>query len=127
MTQTLLLITSSPHSHQGKKALDTAKELLEKNVPVLVFFYGDGAYTANRLIWQTADVPSIPHAWCALAQEYNLKLPVCVSTALARGVSDKENAKRHGLTSENLLTPFYLVGLSELLLQITDDTTLIQF
>lgn len=123
----LLLITKSPHSPQAKQALDFASTLLAHNQQVSVFFYGDGAYTANRLIWQTADVKNISHAWVELAHQYALPLPVCVSTALARGITDEENAKRHGLTGENILSPFYLVGLSELMLQIDDDTQIIQY
>lgn len=123
----LFLIISSPHSQKAKLALEMASVMLAHGGEVSVFFYGDGAYTANRLIWQTADVPSIPYAWGNLAHQYNLPLPVCVSTALARGISDEENAKRHGLTAENILSPFYLVGLSELMLQLDNDTQLMPF
>ena len=52
MTHTLLLVTKSPHDRQGKEALTTATTLLDNGERVLVFFYGDGAYTANRLMWQ---------------------------------------------------------------------------
>lgn len=127
MSQTLLVVTSSPHSRQGKEALQTAKTLLAQGASLLVFFYGDGAYTANRLMWQTADVESVSHGWCILAQEYRLDLPVCVSTALARGICDDVNAKRHHLDGENLLSPFRLVGLSELALHLNDNTKLMQF
>ncbi|MCP3896506.1 sulfurtransferase complex subunit TusD [Moraxella sp.] len=124
---TLLLITSSPHSHQGKKAVRTAKERLTAGEMLSVFFYGDGAYTASRLLWQTADVPSITDEWARLSQQHNLDLPVCVSTALARGITDVDNANRHSLDGDNLRAPFRLVGLSELALQIDDDVTVIQF
>ena len=56
-----------------------------------------------------------------------LDLPVCVSTALARGITDADNAHRHSLDGENVLPPFRLVGLSHLALYIDDDTKLIQF
>lgn len=127
MSHTLLLITKSPHDPQGKEALATATRLLDEGREVSVFFYGDGAYTANRLIWQTADVPSIPRLWAMLADKYQLDLPVCVSTALARGISDKDNAMRHGLDTDNILPPFRLVGLSQLALQLNQHTQLIQF
>jgi len=127
MTHTLLLITKSPHDRQGKEALTTATTLLDNGERVLVFFYGDGAYTANRLMWQSADVPNISHLWVALAKRYGLDLPVCVSTALARGITDADNAHRHSLDGENVLLPFRLVGLSHLALYIDDDTKLIQF
>lgn len=124
---TLLLITASPHSLAAKKAVATAKSLLDGQQSISVFFYGDGAYTANRLMWQTADVPSVSDEWVNLANTHHIDLPVCVSTALARGVTDSDNAKRHNLDGDNLRTPFRLVGLSELALQLGDATTVMQF
>ncbi|MCL1622714.1 sulfurtransferase complex subunit TusD [Moraxella sp. Tifton1] len=124
---TLLLITKNPHSRTAKDAVNVARQLLDNKEQVRVFFYGDGAHTANRLMWQTADVMSVSDAWVMLADEYSLDLPVCVSTALARGITDADNAKRHGLDGENLRKPFRLVGLSELALQIKDDTKVMQF
>lgn len=124
---TLLLITADPHSLAAKKAVATAKSLLDSQQPVSVFFYGDGAYTANRLMWQTADVPSVSDEWVNLANIHHIDLPVCVSTALARGITDIDNANRHRLDGDNLRTPFCLVGLSELALQLNDSTTIMQF
>ncbi|WP_066799914.1 sulfurtransferase complex subunit TusD [Moraxella oblonga] len=124
---TLLLITKSPHDKRHIQALDFAKHALAQGDDLRVFFYGDGAYIANRLMWQTADVPNLADEWVALANTQGLRLPVCVGTALARGVVDSENANRHGLDGENLRSPFYLVGLSELALMLGDDTKLMQF
>ena len=130
---TTYLITSNPHSRQGKQALDTVRDALESarqagrsSDTLRVFFYGDGAYTANRLMWQTSDVPNIAHAWASLASDHDLALPVCVSTALARGVTDRDNALRHGLGADNVLAPFYLVGLSEFALMLERDHDLVQ-
>lgn len=113
-----LLITASPNSPKAWQALDYAKEKLENQQAVVVFFYGDGAYTANALRWQSADVADVAEAWAALAHTYQLTLSVCVSAALARGVTDSDNAKRHGLSGNNLKPPFVLVGLSDLAIHI---------
>lgn len=59
ISKILILVSASPHTHQAKLALADAKARLSQGETVSVFFYGDGAYTANRLMWQTADVPSI--------------------------------------------------------------------
>ncbi len=127
ISKILILITASPHTHKAKLALADAEARLAKGESVSVFFYGDGAATANRLMWQTADVPSIRDGWAALSEQYQLDLPVCVSTALARGITDSENAKRHGLDGDNLQTPFRLVGLSELALLIDDGVQVVQY
>ena len=94
--------------------------------PLSIFFYGDGAHTANGLRWQPADQLDLTKEWQALAQQYQLPLPVCVSTALSRGVSDTDNSARHQLDGANLATHFTLVGLSELALMM-QDCRLMQF
>ncbi len=129
---TLLLITSAPYTHAAKTALDTATTYLSQDKPLVVFFYGDGAHTANALSWQSADVPQVRDGWVQLASDYGLDLPVCVSTALARGITDSENAMRHslmmnGAPADNLAAPFRLVGLSELALMMDDDVIVRQF
>ncbi|UNU73412.1 sulfurtransferase complex subunit TusD [Moraxella nasovis] len=123
----LLLITSAPYARTHKDGLSFAKSALQDNQAVSIFFYGDGAMVANRLAWQSSDVINITTEWASLASQANLKLSVCVSTALARGVCDSDNAKRHHLTGDNLHPAFTLVGLSELALSLDDDTELLQF
>lgn len=108
---TLLLITANPSHPAAQSAVRYAQAFLKlafsnsiddesqaiKPSPLKVFFYADGAHTANGLRWQSADQVSITQQWQQLASQYHLSLPVCVSTALARGVSDQENARRHSL------------------------------
>lgn len=129
---TLLLITCSPHTKSAWEAFYYAKSQLENNSLVGVFFYGDGAYTANCLRWQPADVADVADKWVNLTNTYNIKLSVCVSTALARGITDVNNANRHhlsknGVIIDNVKEGFVLVGLSELALMMDNTTQLIQF
>lgn len=127
MDKFLLLITQSPDTPTAKQALNFAQDKLKHHHQVEVFFYGDGAYTANRLRWQSADVSDVADGWVALHKSHALDLPVCVGTALARGITDKDNAIRHNLDGDNLKSPFYLVGLSSLALALGNDVTLVQF
>lgn len=101
---------------------------LENNIqPLHVFFYADAAHTANRLRWQSADQVNITQEWQHLAKRYQLSLPVCVSTALSRGISDTDNSTRHQLNGDNLAAGFHLVGLSELAMMMQNNGRLIQF
>ncbi|WP_201556142.1 sulfurtransferase complex subunit TusD [Psychrobacter sp. 72-O-c] len=95
--------------------------------PLHVFFYADAAHTANRLRWQSADQTNLTQEWQNLAEQYQLSLPVCVSTALSRGISDTDNSARHQLNGENLAAGFHLVGLSELAMIMQSNCRLIQF
>lgn len=138
-TQTpLLLVTADPSQPMARLALRYARAYLQHTASqdrinndnaakLNVFFYGDAAHTANRLRWQSADQFDLTKEWQNLAAQYQLPLPVCVSTALSRGVSDADNSARHQLDSENLAAGFQLVGLSELAMMIQADCRLLQF
>lgn len=132
----LLLITADPSHPLATLALRYARAYLQSSsnkddtgnsVKLNVFFYGDAAHIANRLRWQSADQVDLTKAWQTLAEQYQLSLPVCVSTALSRGISDKDNSARHQLDSENLAAGFTLVGLSELAMMMQEDCRLMQF
>ena len=131
-TKTTLLITKDPSHPLAHVALRYAKALLnetdENKKPALqLFFYANSAHLANRLRWQSADQLDLTQQWQELARKHELALPVCVSTALSRGVSDSENSARHQLTGDNLADGFTLVGLSELAMMLQDDNRLIAF
>lgn len=138
----LLLITADPSHPLAHLALRYAKAYLQSTVinndtagsdateqkAILnIFFYGDAAHLANRLRWQSADQVNLTKEWQNLAGQYALPLPVCVSTALSRGVSDTDNSTRHQLDTDNLATGFTLVGLSELAMMMQDSRQLMQF
>ncbi len=142
-TPPLLLITADPSHPLAHIALRYARTYLQSvstndngdnhnftenyPAPLNIFFYADAAHTANRLRWQSADQVNITQEWQALAEQYNLVLPVCVSTALSRGISDADNSARHQLQTENLAKGFKLVGLSELAIMMQGDCRLLQF
>lgn len=110
-------------THESKNANNFEND----KQPLHIFFYADAAHTANRLRWQSADQVNITQQWQALAEQYQLSLPVCVSTALSRGISDTDNSARHQLTGDNLAAGFHLVGLSELAMMMQSNCRLIQF
>ena len=120
---TLLLITSAPNSIHAWHALGLAQALKSKNQHFRVFFYQDGVQVANNLQWIPDDQRNLTAEWQKLA----ITLPVCVSAALARGITDEENAKRHQIHTANLAHGFELVGLGELADAVQSTDRLIQF
>ena len=120
---TLLLITSAPTSIHAWHALGLALALQHKNEAFRVFFYQDGVAVANELQWVPDDQRNLKTEW----QKLGIRLPVCVSAALARGICDAENAKRHQLSQHNLAKGFELVGLGELADAVQSTERLIQF
>ncbi|WP_446892724.1 sulfurtransferase complex subunit TusD [Acinetobacter sp. NS4_7] len=120
---TLLLITSAPTSIHAWHALGLAQALQQKSEAFRVFFYQDGVAVANELQWVPDDQRNLKTEW----QKLSIRLPVCVSAALARGISDADNAKRHQLSQHNLAEGFELVGLGELADAVQSTERLIQF
>ncbi|MDO5769166.1 MAG: sulfurtransferase complex subunit TusD [Psychrobacter sp.] len=135
----ILLITANPSHPLAHLALRYAQAVLEQSSSLddndrthptsalQVFFYGEAAQTANGLRWQSADQPNLSAQWQALAEQYSLRLLVCVSTALSRGISDADNSQRHQLTGDNLAARFELVGLGELAMMMQNGGRLMQF
>lgn len=119
---TLLLLMSAPTSHLAWHAVDLAKVLISKQEKISVFFYQDAVHIANQLSWRPADEPSLSQQWLTLG----IDLPVCVSAALYRGVTDEDNAIRHQLPAANLIAGFRLTGLGELTDAMLNATRTIQ-
>lgn len=134
---TLILLTHAPYHPLTQLGFDFAQGFCEQfkqntaadmtPLPLKVFIYSDGAYLANRLAWQPADKINPTIAWQQLAEKYQIELQVCVSVALARGITDSDNATRHGLDGENLAQGFSLVGLGELAMALHSGYRLVQF
>ncbi|MBJ8452994.1 sulfurtransferase complex subunit TusD [Acinetobacter bereziniae] len=120
---TLLLITAAPSSIHAWHALGLAQALKAKDQEFRVFFYQDGVQVANNLQWIPDDQRNLSVEWQKLA----IRLPVCVSAALARGITDQENARRHQIQTHNLAKGFDLVGLGELADAVQSTDRLIQF
>lgn len=120
---TLLLITAEATSIHAWHALGLAQALQSKNEEFRVFFYQDGVSVANDLQWVPDDQRNLKTEW----QKLSIRLPVCVSAALARGISDEENTKRHHLNQHNLAKGFELVGLGELADAVQSTTRILQF
>ncbi|WP_038344226.1 sulfurtransferase complex subunit TusD [Acinetobacter sp. A47] len=120
---TLLLITSAPTSVIAWHALGLAQALQNKHEEFHVFFYQDGVHVANELQWFPDDQRNLKQEW----QKLGIRLPVCVSAALARGITDASNAQRHSLQHHNLAQGFELVGLGELADAVQSCSRLIQF
>ena len=120
---TLILITSAPTSIHAWHALGLAQALHQKQQEFRVFFYQDGVSVANSLQWVPNDQRLLTQEW----QSLDIRLPVCVSAALARGITDEENAQRHNIQQHNLAEKFELVGLGELADAVQSAQRLIQF
>ena len=134
LSPTLLLLTHAPSHPLAAEGLQFAQRFCEdwqaqsdEPIPLSIFCYSEAAAIANRLIWLPADMPNVAKDWQDLVKTQQLTAHVCVSTALARGVVDADNAARHNLAGENLAEGFALVGLGELAMQLHQQPQVLQF
>jgi len=138
-TPIVMLMTHEPSHPLTKQALEYAQSLyandsktaVEQNplttTDLKIFLYSDAVMLANRLIWLPDDIENLAKNWQRFAMSHDLNIQVCVSAALARGVTDADNATRHQLQGDNLADGFELVGLGELAMHLHRAKTVYQF
>lgn len=130
MQNTTLLFSHSPFANSTLQGIEFIQDFCKKPVDfstLHIFLYGEAVNLANKNVWLPADMPNPSQLLQNLAKTHNLTIQVCVSTALARGVLDSENAKRHGLVGDNVAENFELVGLGELAMHLHHSTQVYQF
>ncbi|GAA5005833.1 sulfurtransferase complex subunit TusD [Acinetobacter puyangensis] len=123
MLPTLLIITAPPTSRLAFHAFKLAQAMQQSSQSFTVFFYQDAVHVANHDLWRADDEINLTRQW----QDLNIPLPVCVSAALNRGISDAENAARHHLSYANLAAGFHLTGLGALADAIQTSGHILQF
>ena len=138
-TPIVMLMTHAPSHPLTKRAFECAQSLCandgkttdEQNplttTDFKIFLYSDAVMLANRLIWLPDDIENMAKNWQRFAISHDLTIQVCVSAALARGVTDADNATRHQLQGDNLADGFELVGLGELAMHLHRAKTVYQF
>lgn len=138
-TPIVMLMTHAPSHPLTKQALECAQSLWANDSKTTVeqkpltttdfkiFLYSDAVMLANRLIWLPDDIENMAKNWQRFAMSHDLTIQVCVSAALARGVTDADNATRHQLQGNNLADGFELVGLGELAMHLHRAKTVYQF
>ncbi|MBE9515708.1 MAG: sulfurtransferase complex subunit TusD [Proteobacteria bacterium] len=112
-----IMVSEGPYTHQ---AADTAyhftKAALEKGHEIFrVFFYHDGVNNGTSFTTPPQDDRHIVNRWSALAKEHDLDLVLCVAAAQRRGIADADEAKRHGLSGDNVADGFRISGLGQLI------------
>lgn len=124
-----LLVTGPAYgTQQASSAYLFAKALIEAgHVLESIFFYREGVLNANQLIMPATDEINLVKAWQQLQHEHDIALNICVSAALRRGITDKQEAQRLGLIGDNLASGFTLTGLGALAEAALTSERLIKF
>lgn len=129
MAQYSVLITSSPF--QGDSAFRAYQfiqgVISNGNTVNNLFFYGDGVYHTNNLMLKTGDEFYGQDAWKRLSEQHEVKLLVCITAAVKRGIVSDQEAQEHGIAQANLSAPFIQAGLGEFFTELHNCDRLVQF
>jgi tRNA 2-thiouridine synthesizing protein D len=110
------------------QALSFAKAAIDEGHEIIrVFFYQDGVLSTNALNSPASDEFDLTKAWADLGAEHNIPLVNCVSAALRRGILSEVEAKETQKEHWNLISPFVMGGLGELVTGIEQADRVICF
>lgn len=102
-------------TQQSSSALQFANAVLEEGHELVsVFFYREGVLNGNQWVSPAGDEFDVVRAWQDLHVRHNVELNICVAAALRRGVLDRVEAARLGVSGANLQPGFTLSGLGAL-------------
>lgn len=112
-------INEGPYQHQASDtAYQFVKAAIAKGHQIFrVFFYHDGVNNASRFTVPPQDDRNIVNNWAELKQTdgSDLDLVVCIAAALRRGLVDEAEAKKNGITGNNIHPAFRISGLGQLI------------
>lgn len=123
-----IMVNEGPYQHQSADtALQFARAALEQGHTIFrVFFYHDGVNNGTRLAVPPKDDRMLQKEWSELAEKHGLDLVICIAAAQRRGLMDASEAKRQGLSADNIAPGFRISGLGQLIEGgIESDRTLV--
>ena len=111
-----VLVLASPNSGlTARSAALFAQAVLARGHAIeRVFFMDDGCYASCDHRVMPQDEPDAMQLWADLAQEHNLELVVCVSSAIKRGLLDDAQARRYDAAAATIHPAFTISGLGQL-------------
>ncbi|QCI25715.1 sulfurtransferase complex subunit TusD [Buchnera aphidicola (Sitobion avenae)] len=129
MNYTILVTGAAYGTQNASTAFLFCKSLLKtNNILYSVFFYCDGVLNANSMITPAIDEFNLIKAWQKLNKKHKVKLYVCNSAALRRGIiEDEKLLNNKNVKTGNLAFFFQLSSLIELAHSIKICDRIIQF
>lgn len=128
MNYTILVTGAAYGTQNASTAFLFCQSLLKtKNTLHSVFFYCDGVLNANSINKPASDEFNLIKAWQELNKKHKVKLYVCNSAALRRGVVEDETTLNMNIKKGNLAFFFQLSSLIELAYSMKICDRIIQF
>ena len=111
-----LLILASPHAGDTvHTAQQFAQDVLARGHDIhRVFFLDDGVLNGSAQQVYPQDERAPASGWVSLAEEHDVELILCVSSALKRGMLDAGEAERYERDAATVHPAFVISGLGQL-------------
>lgn len=112
-----IMVNEGPYTHQASDtALAFCKAALEAEHEIFrIFFYHDGVNNGTRYTVPPQDDRNIQKEWSKLAEAHDIDMVICIAAAQRRGIMDADEAKRQGLSGDNIAPGFRISGLGQLI------------
>ena len=115
MIYSLLVLSPPASGHAALTAANFARAVLARGHSIhRVFFLDQGATCgcANAIFPQ--DETDRLQPWLDLAEQHQVELVLCISSALRRGMLDEDEAERHEKSGATVHPAFVVSGLGQL-------------
>lgn len=124
-----IVVYAAPYSSQAAAtAFNFTQSLLDQGHDVYrLFFFGDGVHNANRLSVVAQDECNLQQQWDKLITAHKIDSVVCVSSAVNRGILDKQESKRQDLDAVSAYASSELAGLGQLIDATINSDRIVNF
>ncbi|BAP58573.1 sulfurtransferase complex subunit TusD [Candidatus Tachikawaea gelatinosa] len=132
ITRYIILVTGPPYgTQQSSSAYLFAKTILFMKCCQLdsIFFYREGTTNANYFLSLPHDEHNLVLYWKELSEKFDVKLNICISSALKRGIFNKKNHVNQYKKDikTNVIQGFQLSGLTTLFKSMLHCDRMVQF
>ena len=124
-----LVVYGAPYSSEAAAtALDFARAALNRQHHIYrLFFFAEGVLNANRLAAVSQDEVNLQRQWHQLIEEHAVDSVVCVSSAIRRGILDRNESARHEHDAVTLYESSTIGGLGQLVDALLNSDRLVNF
>jgi tRNA 2-thiouridine synthesizing protein D len=128
MIYSLLVLSSPASGHATQTAAAFARKVLERGHSIhRIFFLDEGTQVGASTAIFPQDEAERLSPWVTLAQEHQLDLVLCISSALRRGMLDDTEAERYEKLAATVHPTFSISGLGQLVDASANSDRLITF
>lgn len=128
MNYTILVTGPAYGTQNASSAFLFCQSLIKtKHKLYSIFFYFDGVLNANNMTTPAIDEFNLIDAWESFSKKYQVKLYVCNSAALRRGILKDKKQSESNSTNSNFSNFFQLSGLIELAFSMKICDRIVQF